>query len=156
MSRIRNLNVMEVKTKFGTYTMETKSSTQISTDKLGVFIERLKKIGIEVKLSGNFPWVYIDEICGKRVTEKFAGNHGFTLIFLPGRNDSPVSEFTDIEEIFKLIRKYIKEAKFRQIEKFKAQIEILNEIRGGFNTDNRFYIDDKIEQLEQQLKEIRK
>ena len=73
-----------------------------------VFVERLKKIGIEVKLSGNFPWVYITEICGKRVTEKFEGNHGFTLIFLPGRNDSPPSDFTDIGETFKLIRKYTK------------------------------------------------
>ena len=142
-------------TKFGTY-METESSTKLTGDKITRFVERLKKIGIDVKLSGNFPWVYIDEICGIRVTETFEANHGFTLIFLPGRNDSPVSEFTDIEEIFKLIRKYVKEAKFRQIEKLKAQIEILNEIRGGFNTDNRFYIDDKIEQLEQQLKEIRK
>ncbi len=53
---------MKVESKFGTYTMETRSSTQISTDKLGVFIERLKKIGIEVKLSGNFPWIYLDEI----------------------------------------------------------------------------------------------
>lgn len=88
--------------------METKSNTQISTDKLGVFIERLKKIGIDVKLSGNFPWVYIDEICGKRVTETFQANHGFTVMFLPGRNDSPVSDFTDIKEIFNLIRKYVK------------------------------------------------
>jgi len=97
---------MKVESKFGIYTMETKSNTQISTDKLGVFIERLKKIGIDVKLSGNFPWVYIDEICGKRVTETFQANHGFTVMFLPGRNDSPVSDFTDIKEIFKLIRKY--------------------------------------------------
>ena len=59
-----------------------------------------------MKLSGNYPWVYITEICGKRVTEKFYGNHGFTIIFLPVRNDSPPSDFTDIEEIFKLIRKY--------------------------------------------------
>ena len=96
----------EVKTKFGTYTMETRNSTKISTDKLGVFIERLKKIGIDVKLSGNYPWVYITEICGKKVTEKFNGNHGFTLIFLPARTDSPPSDFTDIKETFKLIRKY--------------------------------------------------
>jgi predicted metal-binding protein len=32
------------------------------------------------------------------------------LIFLPGRNDSPPSEFTDIAETFKLIRKYNREA----------------------------------------------
>jgi hypothetical protein len=91
--------------------METRNSTKISTDKLGVFIERLKKIGIDVKLSGNFPWVYIDEICGIRVTERFAANHGFTVMFLPGRNDSPPSDFTDIAEIFKLIRKYTNKIK---------------------------------------------
>lgn len=96
----------EVESKFGTYTMETRNSTKISTDKLDVFVKRLKKIGIDVKLSGNFPWVYIDEICGVKVKEKFQGNHGFTLIFLPARTDSPPSEFTDITEIFKLIRKY--------------------------------------------------
>jgi len=99
---------MKVKTKFGTYTMETRNSTKISTDKLGVFIERLKKIGIDVKLSGNFPWVYISEINGIRVKETFQANHGFTVMFLPGRNDSPPSDFTDIKEIFNLIKKYIK------------------------------------------------
>jgi hypothetical protein len=100
---------MKIKeTKFGTY-VETESPTKLTGDKITRFVERLKKIGIDVKLSGNFPWVYIDEICGKRVTEKFEGNHGFTLIFLPGRNDSPVSEFTDITEIFKLLRKYTNE-----------------------------------------------
>ena len=93
-------------TKFGTYYVETETSTKKTGDKIKVFVERLKKIGIDVKLSGNFPWVYIDEICGKRVTEKFNGNHGFTIIFLPARNDSPPSEFTDIKEIFKLIREY--------------------------------------------------
>ena len=94
-------------TKFGTYTMETKSSTKISTDKLDVFVKRLKKIGIDVKLSGNFPWIYLNEICGKRVTETFQANHGFTVMFLPGRTDAPVSEFTDIKEIFNLIRQYL-------------------------------------------------
>lgn len=84
-------------------------STKLTGDKIKVFVERLKKIGIDVKLSGNFPWIYIDEICGKRVTETFMGNHGFTLIFLPVRNDSPPSEFTDIKEIFKLLRKYTNE-----------------------------------------------
>ena len=100
-----------VETKFGTYIdMETKSNTELTGDKIKVFVERLKKIGIEVKLQGNFPWVYINEICGIKVKEKFAGNHGFTLIFLPGRTDSPPSEFTDIAETFKLIRKYSREA----------------------------------------------
>ena len=100
-----------VETKFGTYIdMETKSNTELTGDKIKVFVERLKKLGIEVKLQGNFPWVYIDEICGIKVKERLYGNHGFTLIFLPGRTDSPPSDFTDIGETFKLIRKYSREA----------------------------------------------
>ena len=100
-----------VETKFGTYIdMETKSNTEITGDKIKVFVERLKKIGIEVKLVGNYPWVYIDEICGIKVKEKFAGNHGFTIIFLPVRTDTPPTNFTDIGETFKLIRKYSREA----------------------------------------------
>ena len=91
--------------------METKSNTELIGDKINVFVERLKKIGIEVKLVGNYPWVYIDEICGTKVKEKFEGNHGFTLIFLPARTYSPPSEFTDITEIFKLIRKYTNKTK---------------------------------------------
>jgi len=86
--------------------METKSNTELTGDKINVFVERLKKIGIDVKLSGNFPWIYLDEICGIRVKETFQANHGFTVMFLPGRNDSPPSDFTDIKEIFKLIREY--------------------------------------------------
>ena len=97
----------KIETKFGTYIdMETKSNSEITGDKIKVFVERLKKIGIEVKLQGNYPWVYLDEICGTRVKETFQANHGFTVMFLPGRNDSPPSEFTDIKEIFKLIREY--------------------------------------------------
>jgi hypothetical protein len=89
--------------------METRNNTELSTDKLKVFVNRLNKIGIDVKLSGNFPWIYLDKICGIKVKETFQANHGFTIMFLPGRNDSPVSNFTDITEIFKLIRKYVRE-----------------------------------------------
>ena len=92
--------------------MEVKEdSMKITSDKITRFVERLKKIGIDVKLSGNFPWIYLDEINGIRVTERFQANHGFTVMFLPGRNDSPPSEFTDIKEIFKLIRKYTNKTK---------------------------------------------
>ena len=78
----------------------------METDKLKVFVDRMQKININIKLVGNYPWIYIDEINGKRVTEKFEGNHGFTIAFLPVRSDREL-EFTDISEIFKLIRKYI-------------------------------------------------
>lgn len=74
-------------------------------NKLEIFIKRLQKIGIEIKLSGNYPWIYIDEINNKRITEKFQGNHGFTIAFLPIKPNQEI-ELTDIGEIFKLLRKY--------------------------------------------------
>jgi hypothetical protein len=77
-------------------------------EKLGIFIQRMKKIGIEVTLIGNVPWIYIDTINGKRVKEKFHANHGFTIAFLPIREGEEL-QFTDIGEIFKLIRKYVKD-----------------------------------------------
>jgi hypothetical protein len=147
----------KVESKFGTY-METESTTKLTSDKITRFVERLKKIGIDVKLIGNFPWVYIDEICGIRVTESFAANHGFTLIFLPGRNDSPVSEFTDIEEIFKLIRKYVKEAKVKQTEKLKAQIEVLESICDNTMEQDdatKYFVLCKLSDLKIKLKEIK-
>ena len=79
-----------------------------SKDKLGIFIQRMKKIGIEVTLVGNVPWIYIDTINGKRVKEKFRGNHGFTIAFLPIREGVEL-QFTDIGKIFNLIRKYVKD-----------------------------------------------
>ncbi len=81
--------------------METKQ------DILKTFINRMNRLGIDVKLAGNFPWIYLDKINGKRVTETFEGNHGFTIAFLPIR-DNQQMKFTNISEIFKLIRKYIK------------------------------------------------
>jgi len=76
-------------------------------DKLTVFVERLQKIGIKVELAGNYPWIYLDYINGKRVTEKFKANHGFTIAFVPLKKDKEI-DFTDIGEIFKLIRQYTK------------------------------------------------
>lgn len=75
-------------------------------EKLEIFTNRLKKIGIEIELVGNYPWIYINKINGQRVTEIFLGNHGFTAMFTPIKLGQ-TAEFTDIKEIFKLIRKYI-------------------------------------------------
>jgi hypothetical protein len=118
----------KIETKFGTYMEREDDPTKLTGDKIKVFVERLKKIGIEVKLMGNFPWVYIDEICGIKVREKLYGNHGFTLIFLPGRTDSPPSEFTDIDETFKLIRKYVRESKLIDVIK-------MDELGGLYETE---------------------
>ena len=79
-------------------------------DKLSIFQERLKKIGIEMTLIGNYPWIYIDSINGKRVIERFYGNHGFTIAFLGAKIGQGI-RFTDLSEIFKLIRKYTNKTK---------------------------------------------
>ena len=42
-----------IETKFGTYIEKENDPTKLTGDKITVFVERLKKIGIEVKLSGN-------------------------------------------------------------------------------------------------------
>ena len=73
--------------------------------KIITFIRRLEKIGVDVMLGANFPWIYLTHINGKRVKEKFRAEHGFTIGFLPIRKGQNF-EFTDIAEIFKLIRKY--------------------------------------------------
>lgn len=69
-------------------------------DKLTIFINRLKKLNINIELIGNYPWIYIDKINGKKVTERYLGNHGFTIMF------NSTKQFTDIREIFIIIRKY--------------------------------------------------
>ncbi len=70
-------------------------------DKLTTFIRRLKKIGIEVELFGNYPWIYLDSVNGNKITEKLYSEHGFTVAFM-----NAGIQFTDLTEIFKLIRKY--------------------------------------------------
>jgi hypothetical protein len=74
-------------------------------DKIKVFTKRMKRLNIEVELSYNYPWIYLYEINGKRVKEKFKSEHFFTLAFLPIKNDEEI-KFSDITEIFNLIRKY--------------------------------------------------
>ena len=68
-------------------------------------VSRLKKIGIEIELLGNLPWIYLYKVNGNVVNERFYGKHGFTIAFYPIRLDQEMS-FTDIRETFKIIRKY--------------------------------------------------
>ena len=76
-------------------------------DKLTVLKRRLHKIGVDIEYMGNYPWIYIHSINGVRVKEKFHAEHGFTVMFRATRPEQ-TEEFTDIGEIFKLIRKYKK------------------------------------------------
>jgi hypothetical protein len=74
-------------------------------EKLTIFINRVKRLGITIEFFGNYPWIYIDRINGKRVTEKFEANHGFTIGYAPSKPGQEFN-FTNIGEIFRLIRKY--------------------------------------------------
>jgi hypothetical protein len=75
--------------------------------KLDIFMSRMNKLGIDVELMGNIPWIYIHKVNGNRIKSEdyFCGEHGFTIGFLPVRANE-LFDFTDIKEIFKVIRKY--------------------------------------------------
>ena len=51
--------------------MEVLINMTTNFDKLSIFINRLKKLGIVIELFGNYPWIYLGKINGKNVTEKF-------------------------------------------------------------------------------------
>lgn len=72
------------------------------TDKIGRLVNRLEKIGIQVELIGNFPWVYLDKVNGIKVTEKYMGRHGFTAFFL---YKDPV--WSDRKVVFNKIREMV-------------------------------------------------
>lgn len=72
------------------------------------FINRLKKIGIEVELVGNFPWVYLDKVNGIKVKGTYLAEHGFTAFFIPVRAYRPTT-ITDITIVFNKIRETIAE-----------------------------------------------
>lgn len=76
--------------------------SELSFFDLNVFVARMKKLGIDLKFAASYPWVYLLEINGKRVTEKHASEHGFCIGY---RNN--YFKFKYEKEMFKLIRKYI-------------------------------------------------
>ena len=70
------------------------------------FKRRLARVGIDVEFAGNYPWVYLYSINGRVVRERYLGDHGFTVGFLPIREGQSFC-FTDLGVIFDLIRKYV-------------------------------------------------
>ena len=74
---------------------------------LRIFSRRLGKLGIQVDLCANLPWIYIAAINGKQVKERYEADHGFTAFWYPTKLDEPVT-FTNRREVFKLIRKYVR------------------------------------------------
>ena len=66
------------------------------------FVERLKKIGVNVELMGNYPWIYLHKVNGIRVQGTFMANHGFSAFTL-GVNDG-VHRISDRRVLFNKIR----------------------------------------------------
>lgn len=71
---------------------------------INTLVTRLKKIGIEIELFANYPWIYLDKVNGNIVKEKFLAEHGFTIMFL--KSEKRKNDFTNIGKMFDVIRKY--------------------------------------------------
>ena len=73
------------------------------------FKERLKKIGYEIELTGNVPWIYLHSVNGNRVKERdwINANHGYCIAWYPKTDyDHFKINWADIKTTFMLIRKY--------------------------------------------------
>ena len=72
-----------------------------------IFINRLKKIGIELELVGNVPWIYLDKVNGNKVRpEDYNANHGYTIAWYPVWHKDTVKLDSDLNRTFDIIRKY--------------------------------------------------
>ena len=69
------------------------------------FVQRMKRIGVDVELIANYPWVYMNKVNGVLVTEDFMANHGFTAFFV-ARNE----RWSDRRTVFKKIRELLSNA----------------------------------------------
>ena len=74
-------------------------------DLVSKFVERLKAIGINVELHGNYPWVYLAKVNDILVTERFQANHGFTAFIL--RRDGSFT-WSDRRRVFQKVREMLK------------------------------------------------
>ena len=70
------------------------------------FTRRLKAIGIEVEMSSNVPWLYLDKVNSKEVEERYMAEHGFTAMWMPIRLDD-VIKFSDRRKVFAKIREMV-------------------------------------------------
>ena len=81
-----------------------------SINEIQIFINRLKKIGINIELIGNVPWIYLDKVNGKKIQREdwINANHGYTIAWYPvKRGEKPHLNWHDIKDTFRIIRKYI-------------------------------------------------
>ena len=74
---------------------------------LTILALRLEKIGINIELSGNYPWIYLDKVNGNIIKKEdyYFANHGFTIAFSPTKLGEKL-EILDIKKTFEIIKKY--------------------------------------------------
>ena len=76
-------------------------------DVISILVKRLRRCGIEIELSGNYPWIYLDKVNGNRIKqEDFTANHGFNIAWFGIKNDDIIKLAEDPKTIISIIRKY--------------------------------------------------
>jgi hypothetical protein len=76
-------------------------------NEVDIFINRMRRIGIELELMGNVPWIYLHSVNGNRVKqEDWSGDWGYTIAWLPVNPDKKMHLDEDIKRTFEVIRKY--------------------------------------------------
>ncbi len=82
---------------------------QEDENELSVFVRRLQKIGVNIELVGNIPWIYLNKVNGNVIKREdfYNANHGYTIAWYPVRRGEEIHlNWTDIKKTFELIRKY--------------------------------------------------
>jgi hypothetical protein len=76
-------------------------------DVISILVKRLRRCGIEIELTGNYPWIYLDKVNGNRIKkEDFTANHGFNIAWFGIKNDDKIKLAEEPKVIIALIRKY--------------------------------------------------
>ena len=76
-------------------------------NEIDIFVRRLKRIGIEIELVGNVPWIYLYKVNGNLVKrEDYSGDYGYTVAWYPVRMGSEPYIDPDLKRTFNIIRKY--------------------------------------------------
>lgn len=72
-------------------------------NELVVLKNRLSKIGIEIELIGNIPWIYLTKVNNNIIDESdFTANHGFVIAW----DRDKIELDPNRKRIFEIIRKY--------------------------------------------------
>lgn len=81
----------------------------MNEDSLTKLINRLKRIGIELHLVSNYPWIYLSKVNGIKISETFMSDYGYTIGYSP-KEEGGDYVFPDLDKTFDLIRKYKKQS----------------------------------------------